>query len=355
MKKIIALVTNIPSPYRVLLFDKVAENLSENFYVFYCAKIEANRKWDIPEIHHNHIFLKKSILKSKWLNIDIIKQLIKINPDIIITAGFFPTSLMAFLYTRYYKKKHIVFTDSWLHSVNNLSIVHKCIRKFIFKKTFGFIAVGKKGKKYLEIYGAPKDRIFISPLSIDNNKYIKFVKPIDKKEFDLMFSGQFVYRKLPFFVINIVKKIYDIGLNVKLLLIGSGLFEEEIVKELKNKKITYTYPGFIQQNELPKYYSNAKILLFPTKDDPWGIVANEACVAGTPVITCDNAGVANDLIINNINGYVLPLDEDVWVQHIIGLLSNNNKLKRFSQNALDSIKNYSIELAAKGIFKSCRL
>jgi putative transposase len=53
--------------------------------------------------------------------------------------------------------------------------------------------------------------------------------------------------------------------------------------------------GYFSQNELPYYYALTRVFLFPTLLDPWGVVANEACAAGVPVITCSNAGAAGDL------------------------------------------------------------
>ena len=115
----IALVTNIPSPYRVLQFNKIAEDLGANFIVFYTAQTEFNRNWKVKNIKHNHIFLKKTLLNLSnnkiYFNIDIWRQLQQIKPTIIITAGFHPTMLIAFLYSKVKKVKHIVFTDAWLH------------------------------------------------------------------------------------------------------------------------------------------------------------------------------------------------------------------------------------------------
>lgn len=350
----IVLVTNIPSPYRVLQFDKVAEKLGDNFCVFYCARITSIRKWKISELKHKHIFLKKSKFENKWFNSDIVTNLKIFNPDIIITSGFFPTSMLAFFYAKIHKKKHIVFTDSWVHSVNKLTFFHRLLRKIVIPRSDAFICVGKKGKDFLEKFGAVPEKIFVSPLAIDNDYYSKFANtnPSTKK-YDIIFSGQFVERKMPNFILNVLIELYKIGHKLKFLMIGSGELKEKIISILENNNIDYLYPGFIHQEELPKYYSNSKLLLFPSKDDPWGLVANEACAVGTPVITCDNTGVAGDLIIDNYNGYILPLEEEAWVDKIKYLLSNQNELERLSKNAVKMVQKFSIENAAIGIIKAC--
>jgi glycosyltransferase involved in cell wall biosynthesis len=68
----------------------------------------------------------------------------------------------------------------------------------------------------------------------------------------------------------------------------------------------------LAQRELPEVFSKARIFLFPTKFDCWGLVANEACAAGLPVFISPHAGAAGELVKSGINGYVLELDVNVW-------------------------------------------
>lgn len=345
----VLIITNIPSPYRVLQFDKVAEILGDDFCVFYCAITESNRNWINLKIKHNHLFLNKSIFKNIYLNIDILKHLKRFKPEIIISAGFSPTIIISFFYTLFNNKKFIVFTDFWLHSVNKHSKINRIIRKLIIPRASASICIGYKGKEFLIEYGAREQSIFRSPISIDNKYYLYHKVDINKREYDLMFSGRFVDEKFPQFTIDILKSLKQKKIDFKFIIIGSGEKKDEIINQLELYSIDYYYPGFIQQKELPKFYSNAKLLLFPTKQDAWGVVANEACAVGTPVITCENAGVANDLIINEKNGYVLPLDVDIWVNKIITLLNDERKLNQFSKNCTKKVKKYSVELAAQGI------
>lgn len=350
---IVVLVTNIPSPYRVLQFDRVSQIIHDDFIVLYCAKTTSTRKWLIPNIEHKHMFLKTSILPNNhWYNPDIIKRLTSIDPDVIITTGLFPTSIIAFLYSKVHRIKHVYFSDSWLHSVNRLSSFHRWVRRMVIRSSSACVCVGNKGKEYLLKYGASLQDIFYSPLAIDNDFYAKFAKKPSQKKYDIIFSGQFVEGKMPFFVIDVVRLLYIAGLRVKLLLIGAGDLEDDILSSLNSYGIDFDYPGFIQQHELPRFYSNAKVLLFPSLDDAWGLVANEACAAGTPVITCKSTGVAGDLVRHNQNGYVLELDPQIWAEYILELLKDDSKLERFSVNGLKIVQEFSVEAAAKGLLNA---
>jgi len=102
----IVLVTNIPAPYRIPVFNILAEKYGNNFTVIYCAKTEPNRHWDLPEMEYNHLFLSQNAA-SGYIhnNIIIFKHLRKIKPDIIISTGFNPTFLYAFFWTFLFRIK----------------------------------------------------------------------------------------------------------------------------------------------------------------------------------------------------------------------------------------------------------
>ena len=106
------------------------------------------------------------------------------------------------------------------------------------------------------------------------------------------------------------------------------------------------------QRDLAAKYASSKILLFPTREDTWGIVANEACAAGIPVITCSNAGAAEDLVIHGYNGFILDLDAKTWCEHALQLLNDNTEWNTFSRNALEKVREYNYDAAAEGIIKA---
>lgn len=351
MNQRIVILQNQITPYRSIVFNELAKTYNNNLLIIYCNKVENNRKWVIEELGHNFVFLKRSHVRFKsnyiYINLDVFKVLHNFKPDIIVTYGFNPVMLFAWIYSMVFGKHHFVLTDSWILTINKLSYIHRLVRRIVFKRTSRFICVGKKGIEYLMRYGVPGKNIYISQLVADVNYYRGFINT--GKKYDLVFSGRFVAIKMPFFVIDVVKQIKNSRPDISILLIGSGELENEIINQLTQNNITYNYPGFIQQIDLPQYYASARLLLFPSEQDPWGLVANEACAVGVPVVTCDNTGVGGDLIIHDYNGYVLPLEVDIWAKQIINILENKELYDRLSKNAIKSSNTFTPEIAAKGI------
>jgi glycosyltransferase involved in cell wall biosynthesis len=105
----------------------------------------------------------------------------------------------------------------------------------------------------------------------------------------------------------------------------------------------------VQQADLPSLYCSAKIFLFPSSWDPWGVVANEACAAGQAVMVSTSAGVAGELVVDDDNGFVLPLSIPLWVNRAADLLRDDEMRARFSGRSLDLVRNYNYDRAAQGL------
>lgn len=346
----IAMVTNVPSPYREGLHRVLAKKMGAKYHVFYCLKKEIDRFWKIDPGTYDKTFLKNNSLRAMgrtiYINFDITKKLNVFDPDVVIAGGFSPTMLLAFAWCKRHRRKFITISDGTAISEGHLTSVHRFVRKIIYRQTNAFIAISKKTMSHYRSYGIDKRGIFISSYSVDNDLYAKFVR--NTKKYEIIFSGQFIDRKMPLFFTEVAKLVNQ-SIRCRVAVMGGGKLKKVFLKALNKSGVEFKFLGFRQSDSLPRAYSSAKILLFPTKADAWGVVCNEACAAGLPVITCDNAGAANELIIHNKNGLVLPLDEVVWSKNIVRLLQNSNLHDRFSRNAVHMVKKYSYDNSANAI------
>ena len=107
-------------------------------------------------------------------------------------------------------------------------------------------------------------------------------------------------------------------------------------------------------DELPARYADAKIFVFPTEWDPWGVVANEACASGLPVIVSPYAGVAHELIVNDRNGYILELEVEAWTDAAVKLLSDATLYQRFSENSRQQVAEYNFDNSANGLIQAIK-
>jgi glycosyltransferase involved in cell wall biosynthesis len=169
-----------------------------------------------------------------------------------------------------------------------------------------------------------------------------------------MFSGQFTNRKQPLFFADIAIAVAKQIPNLNLLILGEGPLKEKFMTKLDEENINYTYPGYASQEELPGYYTQSKLFLFPTLLDAWGVVVNESMASGTPVLTSPYAGVYNDLVIDDKTGYNLELDLSLWVEKVILILQDKTLWKSLSEGARERAKDFNFEIAAQGIIEAAK-
>ena len=81
---------------------------------------------------------------------------------------------------------------------------------------------------------------------------------------------------------------------------------------------------------IERYYAAADAFVFPTVNDPFGMVALEAMASGLPVFSSDRAGVA-ELITAGRDGFVEPLEN--WVDATRTALHNPNLLVQVGNEA----------------------
>lgn len=354
----IALVTNHPPPFRIPIYNEVAKTPGVELHAIFCSPREPNRQWDLPPMRFPHAFLKERFVQrgSNFIhnNPDVFGTLRQMRPDVIVTTGFNPTHLYAFGYAQLRGIPHVPMTDGTDVSEQVLSGLHKTIRKFVYARSQAFIAASYGGLRLYDNYGIDAASCFQSCLCTDNDA---FTARNAEKRYDLIFCGRIVQEKNPVFTLDVAEAVaHRLGRRVRLLYVGTGEQEEKVRREAARKSdlVEATFHGHASQQELPALYASARIFMFPTVHDAWGVVANEASAAGLPTIVSPRAGVAGELVVDGENGFVCELDLKTWTDRVALLLTNDRLYERFSRRSLSIVGNYTFKQAAGGIIDACR-
>jgi glycosyltransferase involved in cell wall biosynthesis len=98
---------------------------------------------------------------------------------------------------------------------------------------------------------------------------------------------------------------------------------------------------------MPGVYALADFTVLASQYDQWGLCVNEAFAAGTPAIVTRACGVANELVHDGANGFIVePGDESALAARIMQLGTNSALRERFSANALTSVRRWTPALFA---------
>lgn len=346
-------LTNIPAPYREKVHEFSSAMLNENYTVIYCSQIENNRKWRIEFGSYDKCFLNcKSIQiagRTIYLTSNIIQTLKEQAPDVIVVGGFSVPMIVAYIWALLKGKNIISFTDANLDSEMRLSLFHKLIRLFFYRASDACIGASKKSLALYRKYGVLQSKLFQSYLCANNELFQGCIKKWHERTYDIIICGQMIEGKMFDFSIDVISKLLEKNTSLKVKVLGAGPLKDHVLQRLDELGVHYDYPGFVTQQELPMHYGDSRVFLFPSMKDAWGVVANEACAAGTPVVTCSIVGAAEELIIDGFNGFVIETSVDLWVSKLELLLDNPSLWQRLSENAKNSVSVYTYENAARGI------
>ncbi|HEY8609349.1 MAG TPA: glycosyltransferase [Noviherbaspirillum sp.] len=275
----------------------------------------------------------------------------------IVSDGLNPTQLYGFGYAYFRNIPHVPLTDGTDLSEQGLSGVHKLVRRIVYGRSAAFLSASNGGQRLFESYGADPEKCFRSYLCIDNDAYRRVEAPAGTVH-DLIFCGRMVPDKGPMFALDVAEGVArKLGRQASILFVGAGSEEQRVREAAQARKdqVHAHFHGFAKQGELPALYKSARLFLFPTAADVWGVVANEACAAGLPVIVSPHAGVAGELIVDGENGYICPLDAERWADAAARLLADPVRWSQFSRRSLSLVREYTFDNAADGVVQACNL
>ncbi len=354
----IVLITNTPPPYRVPIFNRLASWPGIDFHVVFCSAREPNRQWDLPPMEFERHWLRERFLtvNGRYIhnNPDVIPLMRRIQPDVVITDGFNPTHLFAFLMARLFRLPHVAMTDGTADAERTLSSVHRAVRRVVYRHSASFVAASEGGIRLYQSYGVDRTRCFYSWLCIDNDRFLPPSQAY--RLYDLMFCGRVEATKGPLFALAVARATAArLRRRIRLLFVGAGSLDAAVRDAAADAadQVDVHFHGFASQNELPSLYQSARVFLFPTQADVWGIVANEACAAGLPVLVTPFAGVAGELVVDGRNGFVRELNIDEWSARAAQLLDDDGLWRSFSLDSLARVRRYHFDSAAQGIVDAC--
>lgn len=361
--------TNIPSPYRIQFFNELSKHCDLTVVYERMTAKDRNKEWlNREEIKFKYKFLNGIKIGNEMAFCPGIINVVKKEEfDLIVVGGYStPTSMLLIQYLKRKKMKFIINCDGGLIKQDK-KIKYK-IKKHFISSADAWLSTGSITTDYLKHYGANEKKIYIYPFtsvlekeiikdSISSEEKNKLKKELNIKEKQVIISiGQFIHRK-GFDIL--LKSLENIDKEVGIYIIGGEPTQEYI--DLKNHLSldNVHFIGFKSKQELEKYYKCSDLFVLPTREDIWGLVINEAMAKGLPIITTDKCVAGIELIEEDKNGFIVPVNNIKEMTKKIKtiLKSDKNKIECYRLNNISKAKEYTIENMAKkhiDIFKEIK-
>ncbi len=152
----------------------------------------------------------------------------------------------------------------------------------------------------------------------------------NKKEhnnINVLFVGRDYYRKGGDIALKAMEKILKKRNDVTFTYVGKAPIPE-------HPKIMH-YEG-LSRKQLEDIYETSDILLYPSRDEAYGLAVLEALSYGIPVIASNLPSLA-EIIDNNLDGYLANSEED-YLEKLESLINSPDRLKSFSKMACKMVK-----------------
>lgn len=360
MKRVV-IITNIPSPYRVDLFDYLQRHTGEyEIHILYASRNEGNRSWEIEkEKMQNSHFLDSYTIRipyrfdTKYIHISrgVAKVLRELQPTIVVGSEYNPTVLQALRYCLKKGIPYISWTDGTLNSERGINWLQKRLRRYVVGHASAYIASSTKSKEAQLVYGADPGRCFISFLTVDLEKYM--VQKTDGGTGgvkQILCVGSLIERKGADLLLKAVKGVEE---DYILALAGSGPEENSLRKLTRELGIEnrVKFLGYLSQEELKKEYEKSAVFVLPTRQDCFALVILEAMCAGLPVICSRYADGVYDLVEDGKNGYVVdPYDKEQFCGCIRALLRDGRLAEQMGEYSRHMLGQFSFEQVSRGFW-----
>ena len=347
-------LTNIPSPYRVEFFGLLAEKC--DLTVVYERRTASDRE-DDWYINHNdtkkyQVHFLKGINYSNDAAIapGVVNILRKGKYDTIVVSGYSSvTQMLALITLKLRRIPYILNVDGG--NIKQESVFKRWYKTKLISGADKYLSTGKACDDFLIHYGAPQDRLRRYPFTS--------IKEEDILEAPLTETEKEIYKqkigcKYPRMILSVGQPIHRKGFDVLIeamaqiddpdigAYIVGGEPNDECKSLLEQYRLTNIhFVPFMKKNELSDYYKAADLFVFPTREDIWGLVINEAMSYGLPIITTDRCNAGLELVRDN-GALISAGDSNKLLKAILEAIYSDN-INSMSRESLDVIKEFSFE------------
>jgi glycosyltransferase involved in cell wall biosynthesis len=236
-------------------------------------------------------------------------------PDAIATAGYFrPETTAALGWARRARRPAILMSES--QAIDHPRVWWKETIKGLRVRRFSSALVGgPRHRDYLVSLGMPWESIALGYNAVDNLAFARAAEAARRAPEDRRLG--LGLPEVPFFLAvnrfvpekNLPRLIAAFAIYRRacreeradpwdLVLCGDGSGADEVEAAVRQSGCAEAIhrPGFLQADELPRWYAFASAFVHPSLMEPWGLVVNEAAACGLPLLVSERAGCVDTLV-----------------------------------------------------------
>jgi glycosyltransferase involved in cell wall biosynthesis len=309
----LAVLTNVLAPYRMPILRRLAQEFDVTVL---CSGAEGNRAhWrgvGTPGLPFEVKWLKGftytwtkrmagAELDTRYLHVNpsLFPALIRLRPDAIISDEMGFRSLVALSYGRLYRCPVWVWWGGTRHTEQGIGRVKRVFRSHFAPRVPRWLSYGVTSTDYLMSIGVPRARVVELQNCVQEEMFLSSAEPaytLAPKPVVLC-VGRLVPGKGVDLLLEAAATVQAQGYQFSLLVVGDGPAQESLRSMAATLGLNNVhFRPSRAPDQMAAVYRSGDVLVFPTLDDVWGLVVNEALWSGLPVLASVHAGCARELV-----------------------------------------------------------
>jgi glycosyltransferase involved in cell wall biosynthesis len=236
--------------------------------------------------------------------------------------------------------------------------LHRALWRAVLARASRVIAMGSLAADEYHARRIPREKLGVLPYCCDVARFehpdagevaaVRRRFALDGKMV-LLFSGQLIERKGVDTLLAAFQRLAPRYPDAALLILGDGPLRGELAGSLTPEIAGRVhFAGRLPQALLPAYFAAADVFVFPSRHDGWGVVINEACAAGLPVIASRQTGAARDLVIDGVTGFLVERDDMAeLIDRLDALLGDPERRAEFGRRSREAVERFSLANGAR--------
>jgi len=303
----VALIHNIMTPYRTVLFDTLASHPAIDLHVYYCAESHENRNWSTPDPAHEFTILRGLSIDIGRVhyhaNPTVISSLLRGSFDAIVVGGSTNLTMqLGYVASKLTSTGTVLWTERFRETTNPLGKPLIPLLRIMARRADSLLVPTAQAREFQHRRGVEDSRLFVAPNVVDNDVY--WSNDRTDEIVKLLFIGQLIDRKgIPYLLDAYAGLKQE---DVSLTLVGDGPERERYERDVAARGLDVSFRGWVSEEEKRRCLADADCFVLPSVEDLAPLVLNEAMAAGLPVVTTDGVGNAPEMVTDGENGYIVP-------------------------------------------------
>jgi glycosyltransferase involved in cell wall biosynthesis len=387
-----AIVVSHPIQHYVHLFRAVSQLKGLQTKVFFCTRLgvepyrdremQTEIKWAGDLLAgYDHEFLPDgdTIKGTTFREVD--------NPSVTTAlAGFKPEVVMQYGYTQFTQLRALAWCR--LHGIPSLmvgdsenkrartglrSVARAAVLRVLLRQYAGFLTVSDRNRGFYRDFAIPESRLFRVPFTLDESAYLeaRAHRDVHRREirnrygiaddaFVFLNVGKLSgYKRASDVVASVatVAQRTDLPRRPHVLICGDGAEREALVEQIRESHAPATVAGFVNIDELPKYYAAADVLVHASEIENYGHICAESAAIGLPMILSDQVGAIGPTSVArpDVNALIYPCgDRAALTNAMLRLMQDDDLFRRMAQGSLEAHADNNLSASLKGLHYAIR-